>query len=71
MTFAAIAPENATGNFTKVVQRIPVKIVLEPEQALLGQLRAGMSVEASVDLQSPQHVQSAQREQHRKGGEGA
>jgi membrane fusion protein (multidrug efflux system) len=28
-------------------------------------------VEASVDLQSPQHVQSAQREQHRKGGEGA
>jgi len=48
-----------------------VKIVLEPEQALLGQLRAGMSVEASVDLQRPQRVQSAQRERHRTGGEGA
>lgn len=71
VTFAAIAPENATGNFTKVVQRIPVKIVLEPEQTLLGQLRAGMSVEARVDLQSLQRVQSAQRERHRKGGEGA
>ncbi|WP_117311367.1 HlyD family secretion protein [Stenotrophomonas sp. G4] len=71
VTFAAVAPENATGNFTKVVQRIPVKIVLEPEQTLLGQLRAGMSVEASVDLQRPQRVQSAQRERHRTGGEGA
>ncbi|WP_422506734.1 HlyD family secretion protein [Stenotrophomonas sp. GZD-301] len=52
VTFAAVAPENATGNFTKVVQRIPVKIVLDTDQPLLGQLRAGMSVEASVDLDS-------------------
>jgi len=52
VTFAAVAPENATGNFTKVVQRIPVKIVLDKDQPLLGQLRAGMSVEASVDLDS-------------------
>lgn len=51
VTFAAVAPENATGNFTKVVQRIPVKIVLEPGQPLADQLRAGMSVEARVDLQ--------------------
>jgi membrane fusion protein (multidrug efflux system) len=52
VTFAAVAPENATGNFTKVVQRVPVKIVLDKDQPLLGQLRAGMSVEASVDLDS-------------------
>ncbi len=50
VTFAAVAPENATGNFTKVVQRIPVKIVLEPGQPLLEHLRAGMSVEARVEL---------------------
>jgi membrane fusion protein (multidrug efflux system) len=71
VTFAAVAPENATGNFTKVVQRIPVKIVLEPGQPLLEQLRAGMSVEASVDLGSGTRAQSAQREQGPKGEEGA
>ena len=52
VTFAAVTPDNATGNFTKVVQRMPVKIVLDQDQPLLGQLRAGMSVEASVDLDS-------------------
>jgi membrane fusion protein (multidrug efflux system) len=51
VTFAAVKPDNATGNFTKVVQRIPVKIVLEPGQALTERLRVGMSVEASVDTQ--------------------
>ena len=49
VTFAAIAPDNATGNFTKVVQRIPVKIVLDADQALIGHLRVGMSVDARVD----------------------
>jgi membrane fusion protein (multidrug efflux system) len=48
VTFAAIAPDNATGNFTKVVQRIPVKIVLQPGQRALDSLRAGMSVEATI-----------------------
>jgi membrane fusion protein, multidrug efflux system len=48
VTFAAIAPDNATGNFTKVVQRIPVKIVLEPGQPSIDRLRVGMSVEATV-----------------------
>ena len=47
--FSLLPPDNATGNFTKVVQRIPVKIVLEPNQALTERLRVGMSVEASVD----------------------
>ena len=47
--FALLPPDNATGNFTKVVQRIPVKIVLEPRQAMAGKLRVGMSVEARID----------------------
>ncbi|AIC17329.1 MULTISPECIES: HlyD family secretion protein [Pseudomonas] len=49
VTFAAVKPDNATGNFTKVVQRIPVKILLEPGQPMAERLRVGMSVEASVD----------------------
>ncbi|WP_110353903.1 MULTISPECIES: HlyD family secretion protein [unclassified Methylobacterium] len=42
--FALLPPDNATGNFTKVVQRIPVRIALNPGQALLDRLRPGMSV---------------------------
>ena len=49
VTFSAIAPDNATGNFTKVVQRIPVKITLDQGQVLAHQLRLGMSVYTSVD----------------------
>jgi len=49
LEFSLLPPDNATGNFTKIVQRIPVKIRLEPHQALIGQLRPGMSVEASID----------------------
>jgi membrane fusion protein (multidrug efflux system) len=52
VTFASIKPDNATGNFTKVVQRIPVKIVLEPGQASAERLRVGMSVEARIDTAS-------------------
>jgi membrane fusion protein, multidrug efflux system len=52
VTFAAIAPDNATGNFTKVVQRIPVKIVLHAGQATLEKLRVGMSVEATIHTDS-------------------
>lgn len=49
LSFSEIAPDNATGNFTKVVQRIPVKIVFDADQADLDKLRVGMSVVASVD----------------------
>jgi membrane fusion protein (multidrug efflux system) len=48
LTFAPIAPDNATGNFTKVVQRLTVKIILDPNQSLAGLLRAGMSVETTI-----------------------
>jgi membrane fusion protein, multidrug efflux system len=47
--FSLLPPENATGNFTKVVQRIPVKIVLPPDHPLVGRLIPGMSVVATVD----------------------
>lgn len=48
-TFALLAPDNATGNFTKVVQRVPVKIVLDPDPALGTLVRPGMSVETIID----------------------
>src|SRR5580698_10499958 len=41
--FALLPPDNATGNFTKVVQRVPVKIVLIPGQPYLDRLRSGLS----------------------------
>jgi membrane fusion protein, multidrug efflux system len=47
--FALLPPDNATGNFTKIVQRIPVKIVLDPDSALSGDLRPGMSVTPTID----------------------
>jgi membrane fusion protein (multidrug efflux system) len=45
--FSVIPPENATGNFTKIVQRVPVRIALD--DARLGELRPGLSTTASVD----------------------
>jgi membrane fusion protein (multidrug efflux system) len=47
--FSLLPPENATGNFVKVVQRVPVKIVFEPGQDLTG-LRPGMSVVTTVKV---------------------
>src|SRR6516164_2388853 len=49
--FSLLPPENATGNYVKVVQRIPVKIVLEPGENRDRQLRPGMSVIPTVYLQ--------------------
>ena len=50
LSFAPIAPDNATGNFTKVVQRVPVKITLDEGQAAVSALSVGLSVEAKVDV---------------------
>ena len=47
--FSLLPPDNATGNFTKVVQRIPVKIIVDPGHALTGKLRPGMSAVVTVD----------------------
>ena len=46
--FSLLPPENATGNYVKVVQRVPVKIVLEPGQDPDHQLRPGMSVMPTI-----------------------
>ena len=48
--FSVLPPENATGNYVKIVQRIPVKIVLDPGENRDRQLRPGMSVEPNVYL---------------------
>ena len=50
--FSVIRPDNATGNFVKVAQRIAVRIQIDPNQALAKRLSPGMSVEASVDTGS-------------------
>jgi membrane fusion protein (multidrug efflux system) len=51
--FTLLPPDNATGNFTKIVQRIPVRITLDPHDPLAGLLRPGMSVDPSIDTRSP------------------
>ncbi|MDG3439107.1 HlyD family secretion protein [Nitrospirillum amazonense] len=53
IAFSPIPPDNATGNFTKVVQRIPLKIRFDPGQALVQRLRVGMSVNVSLDTAGP------------------
>jgi membrane fusion protein (multidrug efflux system) len=51
--FALLPPDNATGNFTKIVQRIPVKIDVDANDPLAGRLRPGMSVEPTIDTKPP------------------
>lgn len=53
--WALLPAQNATGNFTKIVQRVPVRIALEPGHALADRLRPGLSVEARVDTRSTAH----------------
>ncbi|WP_236766857.1 HlyD family secretion protein [Acinetobacter junii] len=50
--FSVLKPDNATGNFTKVVQRIAVRIAIDPNQKGIENLRPGMSVISSVDTDS-------------------
>jgi multidrug resistance efflux pump len=47
--FSVLRPDNASGNFTKVVQRIPVRIAIDPNQPVAGRLRPGMSVITRID----------------------
>jgi membrane fusion protein (multidrug efflux system) len=49
LEFALLPPDNATGNFTKIVQRLPVKIALDATAASTGLLRPGLSVEPVID----------------------
>ncbi|WP_447590796.1 HlyD family secretion protein [Aquipseudomonas campi] len=50
--FSLLPPDNATGNFTKVVQRIPVKLTFPADNPLQGKIRPGMSVEVKVDIRN-------------------
>ena len=50
--FSLLPPENATGNFTKIVQRVPVRIAVDPAVLDEGLLRPGLSVVASVDTRT-------------------
>ena len=52
LEFSLLPPDNATGNFTKIVQRIPVKVVFDRHNSLAGRLRPGMSVDVSIDTAS-------------------
>jgi len=49
-SFALLPPDNATGNFTKIIQRVPVKIVFDPDQPAVQRLRNGLSVIATVRI---------------------
>jgi membrane fusion protein, multidrug efflux system len=53
LEFSLLPPDNATGNFTKIVQRVPVKLVIDNSGQLLGRLRPGMSVTVRVDTKGP------------------
>jgi membrane fusion protein, multidrug efflux system len=57
--FALLPPDNATGNFTKIVQRIPVKIVVDKGDPLAGMVRPGMSVEPTIDTKPPAEAPSS------------
>ena len=63
LEFSLLPPDNATGNFTKIVQRIPVKIVLDGNDPLVGLLRVGMSVEASIDTKATVMAEAQSRTQ--------
>ncbi len=47
--FSVLPAENATGNFTRIVQRVPVRVALLGDASRLGLLRPGLSVQADVD----------------------
>ena len=66
LEFSLLPPDNATGNFTKIVQRIPVKIVIDDE-ALSGLLRSGMSVEPEIDTKAAE-TSVAEEELSRNAG---
>jgi len=57
--FSLLPPENATGNFTKIVQRVPVRIALAPDEKLRGLLRPGLSAEVEVDTRAPASLAAA------------
>jgi membrane fusion protein (multidrug efflux system) len=68
--FALLPPENATGNWVKVVQRIPVKVVLDQPEPADKPLRMGLSVEVTIDIsdtRGPLLTSTLQHDYHQRG----
>jgi membrane fusion protein (multidrug efflux system) len=61
LEFALLPPDNATGNFTKIVQRVPIKVVFDETRRLAGRLRPGMSVDVAVDTRHEQTSTTARQ----------
>jgi membrane fusion protein, multidrug efflux system len=59
--FSVLPAENATGNFTKIVQRVPVRIALDGDASALGRLRPGLSVVARVDMRTASEPRSTEQ----------
>jgi len=59
--FSVIAPDNATGNYVKIAQRIPVRISIDPNQLLANRLRPGMSVVTTIDTAAVSTANAGQR----------
>ncbi len=57
--FSLLPPDNATGNFTKIVQRVPVRIALDPDSPILDHLRPGMSATVTVDTRTAPALRDA------------
>jgi membrane fusion protein (multidrug efflux system) len=57
--FSVLPAENATGNFTKIVQRVPVRVVLDGDASTLGRLRPGLSVSVDVDERGGDNARAA------------
>ncbi|SNS88210.1 HlyD family secretion protein [Sphingopyxis indica] len=66
VSYSPVPPHNATGNFTKIVQRLPVRIRLTPDQPLASSLRVGMSVQPEIDVTSAQSQSTARSESARR-----
>ena len=61
--FALLPPDNASGNFTKIVQRIPVKILIDHDQRAAARLRSGMSVIVEINASGKRSDDSTAREE--------
>jgi membrane fusion protein, multidrug efflux system len=70
LEFSLLPPDNATGNFTKIVQRVPVKLVIDDAGKLSGRLRPGMSVDVEVDTRElpPSNVAAGSMSATRRRG---
>ncbi|MFE1572673.1 HlyD family secretion protein [Comamonas odontotermitis] len=56
LEFSVIKADNASGNFIKIVQRLPIRIAIDADQELAARLRPGMSVEVSVDTRAAEQA---------------